>query len=202
MKGERINLTANVPEGQEFTGFLVTTTVEDGEESDDIDFVTTNEEGTTAYFLMPDCDVTVTPTYQSYNITVDEDETKDGTVKADKTTAAVNETVTLTITPDENYALDELIVSKVAAEGAEEQETVPVTVDGDKATFTMPASDVTISATFKRIYAITVEQPENGKVEADKTTAAEGETVTLKVAPNEGFAVDEVRVYRNIRRML
>ena len=191
MKGERINLTANVPEGQEFTGFLVTTTVEDGEESDDIDFVTTNEEGTTAYFLMPDCDVTVTPTYQSYNITVDE-KTKDGTVKADKTTAAVNETVTLTITPDENYALDELIVSKVAAEGAEEQETVPVTVDGDKATFTMPASDVTISATFKRIYAITVEQPEKGKVEADKKTAAEGETVTLKV--EEGYVLDNLEV--------
>ncbi|MCI6082655.1 hypothetical protein MR798_01210, partial [bacterium] len=48
--------------------------------------------------------------------------------------------------------------------------------------------------TFKRIYAITAQPDENGTVTPDKTTAAEGETVTLKVAPNEGFAVDEVTI--------
>lgn len=62
-----------------------------------------------------------------------------GTVTADKTTAAEEEKVTLTITPAEGYALDTLSVTD--ASGA----AVTVT---DNA-FTMPAGDVTVSATFK-----------------------------------------------------
>lgn len=43
-------------------------------------------------------------------------------------------------------------------------------------------------------YAISIQTTENGTVMADKTEAAIGETVTLTLTPNSGFAVDEVTV--------
>ena len=43
-------------------------------------------------------------------------------------------------------------------------------------------------------YAINIVPSENGKVEANPTTAAEGETVTITVTPDEGYMVDEVHV--------
>ena len=61
---------------------------------------------------------------------------------ADKTYAAAGETITLTITPDTGYELDVLEV-KDASEGT-------VTVSSDHK-FTMPASNVTVTATFKAV---------------------------------------------------
>lgn len=43
-------------------------------------------------------------------------------------------------------------------------------------------------------YAINISAGENGKVESDKAQAAEGETVTITVTPDEGYMVDEVSV--------
>ncbi|MBR0274534.1 MAG: hypothetical protein IJQ59_10690 [Bacteroidaceae bacterium] len=43
-------------------------------------------------------------------------------------------------------------------------------------------------------YAINIVPSENGKVEANPTTAAEGETVTITVTPDEGYMVDEVSI--------
>ena len=132
-------------------------------------------------FAMPASDVTVSAQFELipptlYNITIDQ--TENGTVEADKTTAAEGETVTLTVTPDEGY---QLVSGSLKVNGE--------AVEGNA--FTMPASDVTVSAQFELIpptlYNITIDQTENGTVEADKTTAAEGETVTLTVTPDEGY---------------
>lgn len=65
-----------------------------------------------------------------------------GTVTADKTEAAKDDTVTLTVTPDTGFELDTLTVTP----------TVTVTDDAanaNKKTFTMPDEDVTVTATFK-----------------------------------------------------
>ena len=66
-----------------------------------------------------------------YTITIADME--HGTVTADKAEAAEGETVTLTVTPDEGYALVAVYVNGVAI---------------DSATFQMPAEDVTITAEF------------------------------------------------------
>ena len=78
---------------------------------------------------------TLTP----YAVTVAE--TDGGTVTPDKTTATMNETVTLTVTPDAAHALDTLSVAD--ADGN------PVAV-ADNA-FTMPAANVTVTATFRAL---------------------------------------------------
>ncbi len=63
-----------------------------------------------------------------------------GSIVADKTEAAAGDEVTLTITPDAGYELDVLTVQDAAGN--------PVTVNDNK--FTMPASNVTVSATFRQ----------------------------------------------------
>ena len=70
---------------------------------------------------------------------------ENGIVAADVTKAAEGETVTLTVTANEGCVLDALTVT---AENA----TAPTPVEAEgKYTFTMPAGNVTISATFKEV---------------------------------------------------
>lgn len=65
-----------------------------------------------------------------------------GTVTATPTSAQAGETITLTVTPENGYVLDALTVT---AENA----TAPTPVETNgKYTFTMPASNVTVNATF------------------------------------------------------
>ena len=79
----------------------------------------------------------------TYAITI-ADGIQNGTVEADKATAAEGETVALTIKPAENYELDKLIVTAGDA-------IIPVAEDN---TFVMPAEAVTINASFKIVTGI------------------------------------------------
>jgi len=76
---------------------------------------------------------------QAKTYTVEITKTTNGTVTADKASAAQWETVTLTVTPDVWYELDKLTVND-----SNENE---VTLIENK--FTMPAGDVTVGAIFK-----------------------------------------------------
>ena len=112
-------------------------------------------------------------TTSAYSITVQND--GNGEANADKTTAAEGETVTLTATPISGYHF-------------ERWEVVSGDVTIDNNTFTMPAKEVTVKAIFaKDTYDIRVTNDGNGEANADKTTAAEGETVTLSATPNSGY---------------
>ena len=73
-----------------------------------------------------------------YTITVKNAE--NGVVETDKTLAKVGETVTLTITPNSSYELENITVNDVALSG-----------EGNTRTFTMPAEDVVINVTFKEV---------------------------------------------------
>ena len=71
--------------------------------------------------------------------------TEHGIVTADKPTARYGETVTLTITPAEGYAFEQLTVLDGATD-------IPVSTPAEgTCTFTMPAADVTVSATFEYV---------------------------------------------------
>ena len=69
---------------------------------------------------------------------------ENGTVTSDRETAAPNDTVTLTVTPDAGYFLDELRCK--AADGTELELTQ---TDDTHYTFTMPAMSVSVSAEFE-----------------------------------------------------
>lgn len=75
----------------------------------------------------------------SYTITVAD--TENGTVTAPKS-ATKNNTVTVTVKPDEGYVVDEVVVTD------KDGKTIEVTEKNGKFTFKMPGSKVTVEATF------------------------------------------------------
>lgn len=82
-----------------------------------------------------------------YAVTIDDNITN-GTVEASAASIAEGETVTLTVTPDAGYVLDELTVFKTG----DASTTVPVTNNA----FTMPGYDVTVTATFDAVPTMNV----------------------------------------------
>lgn len=129
-------------------------------------------------FTMPLSDVTVTAVFAPIDYTVTVLAPVGGTAVADRTTAHLGDTVTLTATPYDGYSINCWTVTYG------EDQTVPV--ENDR--FTMPAADVTVTAIFDAVnYEITIADTENGTVTADKSAATVGETVTLTVTPEETY---------------
>ena len=144
-------------------------------------------------FAMPDSPVTVTASFipegaVTYTVTVDAS-IQNGSVTPDKTSAAEGEAVSLTVTPDEGYQMETLTVTDANGD--------PVALNGTS--FLMPASNVTVTASFVLIppptYTVTVDASiQNGSVTADKETALEGETVSLTVTPAPGYELGALTV--------
>lgn len=110
-----------------------------------------------------------------------------GTITADKTTAAAGEKITLTVKPNDGYVIDSVKMNDTA-----------VTSENGVYSFTMPAAEAAVAVTFKAApvakHAVTVSVSTNGTVTADKTTAATGEVVTLAVKPDNGYTLDTIKM--------
>ena len=92
--------------------------------------------------------------------------------------------VSLETNAAEGYELSSLTVMS---------EDEPIEVENNK--FTMPASDVTVTATFNAIdYSVTINETANGTVKADKTMAHIGNVVTLTVSPADGYELEDLTV--------
>lgn len=143
--------------------------------------------------------ISAEPTTQKYTVAVDKN-IKNGTVTPSKTSLAAGETFTVTATPDNGYVLNAITVTD--ADG----KSVAAT-DESTHTYTMPASNVTVSATFKvktdAKYSVTYTAPKGDGVVSESinpkdATLAAGTPVTVTVTVNEGYtaslAVDGVDV--------
>ena len=94
----------------------------------------------------------------TYTITVES--AKNGTITASPKSAAKDDTVTLTVTPDKGYTLETITVTD------KNGDKVKLTEKSGKYTFTMPVSKVTVKATFAEV----VTEPDNPFVDlADDT---------------------------------
>ena len=117
----------------------------------------------------------------SYMVNVDGN-VQNGTISADKTEAVPDETVTLTATPATGYHFGKWEVTKANTPAVE-------TVDVTNNTFTMPASDVNVSAIFwidTLTITVSADPTEGGSV----TGAGEYEyntQVTLTATANTGY---------------
>lgn len=104
------------------------------------------------------------------------------------TQAKVNTTINLEATPESGYTFTSWTVT--------DDESNPVTVDGDS--FQMPASNVTVSATFtasSSAKAIHITPPSNGTVVTDPDgSATAGATVTITATPNAEYGVSSISV--------
>ncbi len=135
-------------------------------------------------FTMPDEDVTLTATFKKIDYQINTSAADNGKVTAPKT-ANYGDEVTLSVTPYEGYELDTLSVK--------DSSDNDVTVANNK--FTMPADDVTVTATFKAAtYTVTVEQVAGGTITVDKASAQMGDTITVDVTVNVGYTLDKVLV--------
>lgn len=104
------------------------------------------------------------------------------TSPASNTTAEVGSTVTIVVTPSEEYRVTSLSVIRY-----DNEESVPVVNN----TFVMPKSDVYITATASNEYIITVDQAEHGTVSVGgSTTRYPSNTVSITATPDEGYEVD------------
>ncbi|MBR3225654.1 MAG: InlB B-repeat-containing protein [Atopobiaceae bacterium] len=103
----------------------------------------------------------------AYTVTVND--TQNGTVESSKSKARAGDTVSLTITPDEGYALSSLLVTDANKEAVE-------VVDN---AFTMPQSDVTVDATFAATHCTISFDANGGTGIMDDQVVAKGETTAL-----------------------
>lgn len=142
--------------------------------------------------------VTAIPTY---SITVETD--GNGIASASQTSAAEGTLITLTATPNNGYHFDRFEVI-----------SGDITITNN--TFTMPAEPVTVKAVFDRDSSggahhpdagsttpassdrYEIETPsdvENGSVKVSPSKAEKGDTVTVTVTPDDGYALDKLAVY-------
>lgn len=121
-----------------------------------------------------------------------------GSVTANKPKAIENGQVTLTINTNAGYTLERIWLEDSSGNFITE-------VDTTSKSFTMPAKDVAIKATFKvkdqTQYDISVEQTSGGNVEVNKTKASEGEEVIVKVTPQQGYEVGQVKANSQVLRL-
>ena len=110
--------------------------------------------------------------YQPFAITLPES-FENGSVTCDKTEAAEGETVTLTVTPDDGYELENLSAPVLRLRGGSLELT-----PGENGTYTfqMPAAPVTVSATFK-------ETTVTGLIDLDAARLKSGQRYNLMGQP-------------------
>ena len=132
-----------------------------------------------------------TPQPTKYNVTVNSD--GNGTASAAPTTAEAGDTVTVTATPSEGYELDAITATWSGGN-----------LEVRNGEFTMPAGDVTVTASFKttqqdpqdppasKEYDVTVTSDENGTAIATPTKAKQNEKITVTATPNTGYKMDTI----------
>lgn len=148
-------------------------------------------EANTYTFAMPAYPVNVSAEFvKEYKVTAAPAD--NGTVTVDPTAAVEGTDVTVTVKAADNYQLkaDSLTYSYQIGE---DKKTEKLALTDGKATFKMPAADVTVSAAFEEIatetYTVTVTKDGDGKVtvneqETEKLEGLKsGDTVTLKINP-------------------
>ena len=139
-------------------------------------------------FTMPAGKVNVVATFKkadadTYSVTVNT--VTNGKVSANTTACTAGSTVTLTVIPNSGYVLESLSVKDAA------NNTVTVSDN----TFTMPAANVTVAASFKKAkYTVSIGEFTNGAVSVNPDTYEKGATVSLIITPAEGYALDTLTV--------
>ena len=189
---ETVTLTANPATGYALKAGSVKVTYKDADNTDKtVEVKADTEKANTYTFAMPAYPVNVSAEFvKEYKVTAAPAD--NGTVTVDPTAAVEGTDVTVTVKAADNYQLkaDSLTYSYQIGE---DKKTEKLTLTDGKATFEMPAADVTVSAAFEEIatetYTVTVTKGGDGKVTVNgqETEKLEGlksnDTVTLKINP-------------------
>ena len=129
-------------------------------------------------FTMPSHDIEITTKFTAINYTVSKTASPaaGGTVSLSKTTAHVNDEITITATPATGYRIKSITTSPVR------------TITNNK--FTMPAGNVAVTVTFEKVvYTVSgsASPAAGGTVSLGKSTAYYGDAVTVSQTPAAGY---------------
>ena len=123
-------------------------------------------------------------TVSSHNVTVVQ--TEGGSIGANVSSAYPGEIITLMATPNTGYFF--------SAWDVRDANNNSITVTDNQ--FTMPNSDVTVSATFVSGCTVTIVEVEHGTVMASATHAVPGTTITLTATPETDYYLSTWVVYQ------
>lgn len=148
-EGEEIRITASANNGYRLGDIYVTYTDADDEDQVIYPEVEYKNNGNVDYywFEMPEYDVEIYADFGEgdYVAWIDRSDMKNGTIRVSPNVADEDDTVSIYVTPDTGYQLDELIVEDEDGHDV----TTTSLASGTRYTFRMPDSDVTVTATFK-----------------------------------------------------
>ena len=193
---ETVTLTAKPATGYALKAGSLKVTYKDADNTDKTVEVKAGTEANTYTFAMPAYPVNVSAEFvKEYKVTAAPAE--NGTVTVDPAAAVEGTDVTVTVTAADNYQLkaDSLTYSYQIGE---DKKTEKLTLTDGKATFKMPAADVTVDAKFEAIpaktYGITSDVT-NGTAKLSVETAAVGDTVEVTFTANgENYKLEESSV--------
>ena len=193
---ETVTLTAKPATGYALKAGSVKVTYKDADNTEKPVEVKAGTEANTYTFAMPAYPVNVSAEFvKEYKVTAAPAD--NGTVTVDPTAAVEGTDVTVTVKAADNYQLkaDSLTYSYQIGE---DKKTEKLTLTDGKATFKMPAADVTVDAKFEAIpaktYGITSDVT-NGTAKLSVETAAVGDTVEVTFTANgENYKLEESSV--------
>lgn len=192
VEGTDVTVTVKAADNYQLKADSLTYSYQIGEDKK-TEKLTPNAEGK-ATFKMPAADVKVTAEYvekkpEAYTVTVNK--ATNGTVTADKETAAAGDTVTLTVEADETMYSQAVLAEDGLKVADSKGAAVACTAGADGTyTFTMPADNVTVTATFEIVaYGVEVAPTEHGSVtfEGGKKYFKVGENVTATFTAEAGY---------------
>lgn len=194
---ETVILTVKPATGYALKAGSVKVTYKDADNTEKpVEVKADTEKANTYTFAMPAYPVNVSAEFvKEYKVTAAT--VDNGTVTVDPTTAVEGTEVTVTVKAADNYQLkaDSLTYSYQIGE---DKKTEKLAVTDGKATFTMPAADVTVDAKFEampaKTYGITSDVT-NGAAKLSVETAAVGDTVEVTFTANgENYKLEESSV--------
>lgn len=117
-----------------------------------------------------------------------------GSVSASPNPAAEGVEVTLTASPAAGYQLNTISATNHSTSAA-----ITLSGSGNTRTFTMPAAEVNVAATFteRPTYAVVIGSMSNGTVTASPSPTWAGNEVTLTVTPSAGYVLNTLTVTGN-----
>ncbi|MBR5528430.1 MAG: hypothetical protein IKV97_05440, partial [Clostridia bacterium] len=204
---EELQLTLNTPFGYSGGDLLFTVFKQSSDYYDSIAFVSIPSDTASLYSLSDDVDFknegfefadvrsnNVMPKMKfdivssdTYSITIS-DNIENGTVTLSSDSAFAGAKVSLVVTPDEGYIIDTVTYN----DGSDHV----ITPENGAYSFSMPASDVTVSATFRirESYSITVDDAISFGTVSAPESAFEETTVTLTVTPDSYCILETLTV--------
>lgn len=130
-------------------------------------------------FIMPNEDVRVGALFRKISYTVTIQEATGGQITVSKNVANIVDLITLTNTPDDGYEFVEYQAKTQSGQDIQVSENA----------FTMPAENVVVKGIFSKLYTITVNKAENGKISISSKQSIAGKEIQITSTPDTAYVL-------------